>query len=84
MHTIANNGPLSAKSDPPSQIASYGPWAYKNQHKDIRYHYVSEALAEGTIDLQYYATEMLFADILTKPTTKARFDLLHGIIGLQK
>ena len=39
----------------------------RTKHIDIHYHYVIQALAEGTIDLQYCATEMLVADILTKP-----------------
>ena len=56
----------------------------RTKHIDIRYHYVREALAEGTIDLQYCPTEIMVADILTKPPPKARFDLLHGIMGLQK
>ena len=51
---------------------------------NIRYHYVREALAEGTIDLQYCPTETMLADILTKPTPNAEFDLLHGSMGQQK
>ena len=54
------------------------------KHIDIRYHYVREVPAEGTIVLQYCQSKIMIADILTKPLPKARFDLLHSIMGLQK
>ena len=56
----------------------------RTNHINIHFHYVREALAEGTINLQYCPMEFMVADILTKPLPKERFDLLHGIIGLQK
>ena len=56
----------------------------RTKHINIRYHYVREALAEGTIDLQYCPAEIMVADILTKPPPKVRFDLLHRIMGLHK
>ena len=54
------------------------------KHIDILYHYVREALDEETIDLQYCSMEIMVADILMKTPLKARFDLRHGILGLQK
>ena len=56
----------------------------RTKHIDIRYHYVREALAEGTINVQYCPKEIMVADILTKPLHKARFDLAHVIMGPQK
>ena len=56
----------------------------KTKEINIRHHYVWEALAERTIDLKYCPVEIMVADILTKPLLKARFNLLHGIMGLQK
>ena len=56
----------------------------RTKHIDIRYHYVREALSEGKIDLRCCPTETMVADILTKPLPKARLEMLHGIMGLEK
>ena len=56
----------------------------RTKHSDIHYHYIREALAEGKINLKFCPTEIIVADILTKPPPKASFELLHGIMGLQK
>ena len=49
----------------------------RTKHIDIRYHYVREALQEGTLDLCYCPTEEMVADLLTnKPLSRGPFEKL--------
>ena len=54
----------------------------RTKHIDIRYHYVCEALQEGTIDLCYCPTEEMVADLLTKPLSKGKFEKLQLAMGM--
>ena len=54
----------------------------RTKHIDIRYHYIRETVAEGTVVLQYCPTKDMMADILTKPMGKGRFEILKGKLGL--
>ena len=56
----------------------------RSKHIDVRYHYIREALRDGTIDLQYCPTQEMTADILTKPLHKGRFESLREKMGLEK
>jgi len=42
----------------------------KTKHIDIRYHYIREAVAKGTVTLEYCPTKDMAADLLTKPLGK--------------
>ena len=55
----------------------------RTKHIDIKFHYVSEALEDGIIDLIYCLTEQMAADILTKPLTRQRFETLRPEMGLK-
>ena len=48
----------------------------RTKYTDICYHYIREALNEGTIILQYCPMQEIIADILTKPLPKGRFEIL--------
>ena len=56
----------------------------RTKHIDVRYHYIQEAINEKIIELKYYPTCPMIADILTKPLPKGRFEILHGKMGLEK
>ena len=50
----------------------------------IRYHYVREAVNEGTINVIYCPTNLMVADCLTKALVKEKFEELRAKLGLRK
>ena len=54
----------------------------RTKHIDIRYHYIRETVAEGTVTLQYCPTKDMTADVFTKPLGKGRFEFLRDKLGL--
>ena len=50
------------------------------KHIDIKYHYVREQVAAGTLDIVYCPTEDMLADILTKPLHPARHATLVALM----
>ncbi|KAI5333914.1 hypothetical protein L3X38_024046 [Prunus dulcis] len=55
----------------------------KTKHIDRRYHFIKDALGEGTIDLVYCPTSEELADIFTKPLAKDRFNYLRSMLGVK-
>lgn len=55
----------------------------RTKHIDIRYHYIRETVADGTVVLKYCPTKDMIADLLTKPLGKGRFELLRDKLGLR-
>ena len=54
----------------------------KSKHIDIRYHFVREQVAAGTVCLEYVESKHQLPDIFTKPLPKAAFtSLRHRIMG---
>ena len=49
----------------------------RTKHIDIKFHYVREALNDGFIELVYCPTDQMTADILTKPLSRDRFEILR-------
>lgn len=49
---------------------------------DICYHYIREAVQDGTIDLHYCPTSEMIADMLTKPLSKGQFEKLRLAMGM--
>jgi hypothetical protein len=46
---------------------AYNPLAHKgSKHIEVRYHYIREQVADGTIDVEYVDTKNQLADVLTK------------------
>ena len=54
----------------------------RTKHIDIRYHYIREAIAEGTIQVEYCCTKDMVADILTKPIGRDQFEKLRIQMGV--
>lgn len=50
------------------------------KHIDIRFHFVRERVADGTVKLVYVETENQLADLLTKPLLKARILKIRGVV----
>uniref|UniRef100_A0A1X7TB01 Reverse transcriptase Ty1/copia-type domain-containing protein n=1 Tax=Amphimedon queenslandica TaxID=400682 RepID=A0A1X7TB01_AMPQE len=69
-----NQGTIAVAKNPVSHA--------RTKHIDIKYHYVREALQNGTIDLVYCPTENMIADIFTKPLSRNRFEILRTEMGL--
>ena len=55
----------------------------KTKHIDIRYHYIREAIQNGTICLNYCPTNEMIADLLTKPLSKGQFETLRAAMGME-
>ena len=52
-----------------SQMATY-----RNRHIPLRYHFVKDLLADGTVDLEWVRSEDNVSDLLTKSLGKALFE----------
>ena len=55
----------------------------RTKHIDIRYHFIREAVVNGTIELEYCNSENMVADIFTKALSKPRFEKLRACLGLE-
>ncbi|CAL8078783.1 unnamed protein product, partial [Prunus armeniaca] len=55
----------------------------KTKHIDRRYHFIKDALQEGTVDLIYCPTNEKLANIFTKALAKDRFCYLREKLGVK-
>ena len=56
----------------------------RSKHFGIKYHFVRDQVAEGTIKIEYCPTSEMIADMLTKGLPKVQFVKLREMIGLDK
>lgn len=56
----------------------------RTKHIDVRYHFIREKFEENLFKLQFIGTEEQYADILTKPLPKDRFEKLREKLSLFK
>ena len=56
----------------------------RTKHIDIQHHYVREQVAAGSVALSYIATEIMVADVLTKPLAADRHAALVAQMGVTK
>ena len=54
----------------------------RTKHIDIRFHYIREAIRKGNIEIEYCPTEVMIADLLTKPLSKEHFERLRQMMVL--
>ncbi|GJU40837.1 hypothetical protein Tco_1193794 [Tanacetum coccineum] len=53
----------------------------KTKHIDIRYHFITEHVEKGTVEIYFVRTEYQLADLFTKALPKERFEyLVHRIV----
>ena len=55
----------------------------KTRHINRRYHFIRDAIQDGTIELNYCRTEEQLADIFTKALPKDRFEYLRPALGVK-
>ena len=55
----------------------------RTKHIDIRYHCVHEKVAERQVMLKYCPTKDTKADLMTKPITLVKFQLLWNMLGIK-
>uniref|UniRef100_A0A1X7UWH5 Copia protein n=1 Tax=Amphimedon queenslandica TaxID=400682 RepID=A0A1X7UWH5_AMPQE len=44
------------------------------KHIDMKFHYIQEVLQDGIIELVYCPTDLMTADIFTKPLPQGQFE----------
>jgi hypothetical protein len=55
----------------------------RTKHIDIRHHFMREKVLDHTINVQYCPTEIMAADMLTKPMSSQQLIKLLPIIGIK-
>jgi hypothetical protein len=78
-------GPTVLKCDNMSAIALANDPVHHERTKHIRrrFHFIRDAIQEGTVKLEFCPTEDMLADGLTKPLPKARHNVLARALGLR-
>ena len=44
----------------------------RTKHIDLRFHFICEAIADGILNIVYYPTQIMVADILIKPLGRGK------------
>ena len=59
-----------------------GQFHARTKHIDLRFHFICEAVADGTITMAYFPTQAMVADILMKPLIRRKMEEHTGLLGL--
>ena len=79
------NGPTMMEDNQGAIAIARNPVAHaRTKHINIRYHFVREAVQEGTVDLRYCPTNVMLADLLTKSLPRGRFENLRLAMGMDR
>ena len=81
---VTNTGPNLIYEDNQGAISmAKNPVFHKRtKHVQIRYHFMREAVEQGTITLEYCRTDEMLADSFTKALAHDQFEKLRAGIGL--
>ena len=52
------------------------------KHMEIKYHYVQEMIDKKAVATAYCPTDIMLADVLTKPLSRQRFETLRASLGV--
>ncbi|TQD95392.1 hypothetical protein C1H46_018987 [Malus baccata] len=55
----------------------------KTRHINRKYHFIRDAIQDGTIELHYCRTDEQLADMFTKALPKDRFEYLRDALGVK-
>lgn len=55
----------------------------RSKHIDVRYHAIRYYIEEGRIKIQYVNTEMMIADVLTKPLNRRQFEKFRSLMNIK-
>ena len=57
----------------------------RSKHIDIRYHFIREKIAAGSVELTHIPSEDNVADLMTKPSSKVKLQRFrHILFGMQE
>ena len=76
--------PMTLNCDNQSAITltKDGQFHARTKHIDLRFHFICEAVADGTITMAYFPTQAMVADILMKPLIRRKMEEHTGLLGL--
>ena len=57
-------------------------YSKRTKHIDIKYHFIRELFQEKNIDIKYCSSEIMVADLLTKPIEAVKIRKFVEAIGL--
>lgn len=65
------------------QIARKGCSSRRTKHIDLRFHCNRELVENKTVDLEYFPSEIMIADMLTKPLGRLKMQSLRSACGMK-
>ena len=65
-----------------SAIANNAKSGKNVKHMEIKYHYVQEMIDKKAVATAYCPTDIMLADVLTKPLSRQRFETLRARLGV--